>query len=60
MKNLKDIDQIMVPARMTGYFQTLDIAINKPLKHHMRKEITEFIENTIVRNHPRNFLRQGL
>jgi hypothetical protein len=51
MKNFlaeKKIDQIMIPAGMTGYLQTLVIAINKPFKDDLRMEINEYIENRMV------------
>lgn len=63
MKNFlaeRKIDQIMIPAGMTGYLQTLDIAINKPFKDHLRMEINEYIENRMVRNHRGNFVKPGL
>ncbi|KFM75291.1 Pogo transposable element with KRAB, partial [Stegodyphus mimosarum] len=56
----RKIDQIMIPAGMTGYLQTLDIAINKPFKDHLRMEIIEYIENRMVRNHRDNFVKPGL
>ncbi|KFM65111.1 hypothetical protein X975_10092, partial [Stegodyphus mimosarum] len=51
MKNFlaeKNFDQIMISAGITGYFQTLDIAINKPFKDHLRMEINEYIENRMA------------
>ncbi|KFM70044.1 Pogo transposable element with KRAB, partial [Stegodyphus mimosarum] len=45
---------------MTGYLQTLDIAINKPFKDHLRMEINECIETRMVRNHRGNFVKPGL
>ncbi|KFM74335.1 Cysteine dioxygenase type 1, partial [Stegodyphus mimosarum] len=51
MKNFlaeRKIDQIMIPAGMPGYLQTLDIAINKPFKDHLQMEINEYIENRMM------------
>ena len=43
---------------MTGYLQTLDIAIKKPFKDHLRMEINEceYIENRMLRNYRYNFV----
>ena len=49
------IDQIIIPAGMTAYLQTLDIAINKPFKDHLCMEINDYIENRMVRNDRGNF-----
>ena len=54
------IDQIMFPAGMTAYLQTLDIAINRPLKDHLRKEINDCIENRMIRNDRGNFVKPKL
>ncbi|KAL7989972.1 hypothetical protein Chor_012638 [Crotalus horridus] len=34
----RGIDQIMIPAGMTAYLQTLDIVINKPFKNYLHRE----------------------
>ena len=63
MKNFlaeRRIDQIMIPAGMTAYLQTLDIAINKPFKDHLRMEINDYIENRMTRNQRGNFVKPGL
>lgn len=63
MKNFlaeRRIDEIMIPAGMTGYLQTLDIAINKPFKDHLRMEINDYIENRMVRNKRGNFVKPKL
>ncbi|KAF6362058.1 R3H domain containing 1 [Rhinolophus ferrumequinum] len=54
------IDQIMIPAGMTAYLQTLDIAINKTFKDHLRMEINEYIENRMERNQHGNFVKPSL
>ncbi|XP_034967923.2 pogo transposable element with KRAB domain [Zootoca vivipara] len=54
------IDQIMIPAGMTAYLQTLDIAINKPFKDHLRMEINDYIENRMTRNQRGNFVKPNL
>ncbi|XP_069816622.1 uncharacterized protein [Dendropsophus ebraccatus] len=54
------IDQIMIPAGMTAYLQTLDIAINKPFKDHLRAEINDYIENRMERNVRGNFVKPRL
>ncbi|CAI9726390.1 Hypothetical predicted protein [Octopus vulgaris] len=38
----------MIPAGMTSHLQTLDIAINKPFKDHLRMEINDYIENRMA------------
>ena len=45
---------------MTAYLQSLDIAVNKPFKDHLRVEINEYIENRMVRNQRGNFLKPNL
>ena len=45
---------------MTAYLQTLDIAINKPFKDHLRMEINDYIENRMVRNDRGNFVKPKL
>ena len=40
------IDRMMIPAAMTGYPQTLDIAINKAFKDPLRMEMNEYILKT--------------
>ena len=54
------IDQIMIPAGMTPYLQTLDIGVNKPFKDNLRIEINEYIENRMVRNARGNFVKPSL
>ena len=63
MKNFlveRGIDQIMFPAGMTAYLHTLDIAINKPFKDHLCKEINDHIENRKIRNDRGNFVKPKL
>jgi len=63
MKNFlheRRIDQIMIPAGMTAYLQTLDIAINKPFKDYLRVEINDYIENRMERNVRGNFVKPRL
>ena len=63
MKNFlidRRIDQIMIPAGMTAYLQTPDIAINKPFEDHLRIEVNDYIENRIERNQLRNFVKPSL
>lgn len=63
MKNFlaeRRIDQVMIPAGMTAYLQTLDIAINKPFKDHLRTEINEYTENRLERNQRGNFVKPKL
>jgi len=51
MKNFlveRRIDQIMIPVGIN--LQSLDIAVNKPSKDHLRVKINEYIENRMVRN----------
>ncbi|KHJ41118.1 centromere binding protein B, DNA binding protein [Trichuris suis] len=54
------IDQVMIPAGMTAYLQTLDIGINKPFKDNLRIEINYYIENKMERNQRGNFMRPTL
>ena len=54
------IDQIMIPAGMTAYLQTLDITINKPFKDHLCKEINDYIKNRMIRNDCGNFVKPKL
>nr|KAF6309698.1 hypothetical protein mPipKuh1_009148 [Pipistrellus kuhlii] len=56
----RKIDQIMIPAGMTAYLQTLDIAINKPFKDNLRMEINDYIENRMERNQRGNFVKPKL
>jgi len=44
------IDQIMIPAGMTAYILTRDIARNKPCMDHLRMETNDYIENRMLRN----------
>lgn len=63
MKNFlaeRRIDQVMIPAGMTAYLQTLDIAINKPFKDHLRMEVNDYIENRMERNQRGNFVKPCL
>ena len=46
----------MIPAGMTAYLQTLDIAINKPFKDHLCTEVNDYIENRMERNQRGNFV----
>jgi hypothetical protein len=50
----------MISAGMTGYLLALDIVINKPFKDQLRMEISDCIENRMVRNHLGNFVKPGL
>ncbi|XP_077136662.1 uncharacterized protein LOC143793513 isoform X2 [Ranitomeya variabilis] len=62
MKNFlheRKIDQIVIPAGMTAYLQTLDIAINKPFKDHLRTEMNDYIKNRMQRKHG-NFVKPRL
>lgn len=54
------VDQIMIPAGMTGYLQSLDIAINKPFKDELHKEVNDYIENRMKRNQRGNFVKPNL
>ncbi|XP_060124346.1 general transcription factor II-I isoform X2 [Zootoca vivipara] len=54
------IDQIMIPAGMTAYLQTLDIAINKPFRDYLHMEINDYIENRMARNQRGNFVKPSL
>ena len=54
------IDQIMIPAGMTAYLQTLNIAINKPFKDHFRTAINDYIENRMEKNQRGNFVKPSL
>nr|KAF6391794.1 DnaJ heat shock protein family (Hsp40) member C17 [Pipistrellus kuhlii] len=56
----RKIDQIMIPAGMTTYLHTLDIAINKPFKDNLRMEINDYIENRMERNQHGNFVEPKL
>ncbi|XP_077109832.1 uncharacterized protein LOC143766214 isoform X1 [Ranitomeya variabilis] len=63
MKNFlheRKIDQIMIPAGMTAYLLSLDIAINKPFKDNLRLEINDYIENRMERNQRGNFVKPKL
>ena len=60
MKNFlaeRRIDQVMIPAGMTSYLQTLDLVINKPFKDHLRKEVNNYIENRMERNQRGNLIK---
>jgi len=56
----KKIDQIMIPAGMTAYLQSLDLVINKPFKHYLRIEVNDYIEHRMERNHRGNFIKPNL
>ncbi|ESO02798.1 hypothetical protein HELRODRAFT_174216 [Helobdella robusta] len=63
MKNFlaeRRVDQVMIPAGMTAYLQTLDIAINMPFKDYLRLEINDYIENRMSRNKNNNFVKPNL
>jgi len=63
MKNFlseRRIDQVMIPGGMTDYLQTLDLAINKPFKDNLHKEIDDYIEHRMVRNVRGNFVKPKL
>lgn len=65
-KEMKDylhgrkVDQIMIPAGMTPYLQTLDIGINKPFKDYLKIELNDFIENRMIRNTRGNFVKPSI
>lgn len=54
------IDQVMIPAGMTAYLQTLDIAINKPFKDFLRQEINDYIQHRLDRNQRGNFVKPSI
>jgi len=54
------IDQIKIPAGMTAYLQTLDIAINKPFKDHLHIVVNDYFENRMERNQLGNFVKPSL
>lgn len=54
------VDQIMIPAGMTGYLQTLDIVINKPFKDVLRAQMNDYISNRLRRNERGNFIKPSL
>jgi DDE superfamily endonuclease/Tc5 transposase DNA-binding domain len=54
------IDQVMIPAGMTPYLQSLDIAVNKPFKDYLAAEVNDYIANRMVRNVRNNFVKPGL
>lgn len=54
------IDQIMIPDGMTGYFQTLYIAVKKPIKNFLREETDDYIEHRMERNVYRNTVKPNL
>ena len=45
---------------MTDRLLTLDIAINKLFKDHLRMEINDYMENRMVRNERGNFVKLRL
>lgn len=54
------IDQVVIPAGMTSYLQSLDIAINKPFKDSIREEINDYIEHRMQRNERGNFVKPSV
>ncbi|KAM4029731.1 LOW QUALITY PROTEIN: uncharacterized protein ACNLHF_022387 [Anomaloglossus baeobatrachus] len=56
----RNVDQIMIPAGMTAYLQTLDIAVNKTFKDNLRMEINDYIDNRMERNQRGNFVKPKL
>lgn len=58
--NKRRIDQIMIPAGMTSYLQSLDLVINKPFKDYLRIEVNDYIEHRMERNQRGNFIKPNL
>lgn len=56
----RKIDQIMIPAGMTTYLQTLDIAVIKPFKEYLHMEMNDYTENRVERNQGGSFVKPGL
>lgn len=54
------INQVMIPAGMTGYLQSLDIVINKPFKDNVRVRVNDYVENRMVRNERGNLTKPSL
>lgn len=54
------IDQIRIATRMVAHFQTLDIAINKPLKHNVLTESNDLIENRMEKDQRGNFMNHQI
>lgn len=50
----------MIPAVMTAYLQTLDIAINKAFKDHLRMEVNDYIENKMESRQRGKFVKPSL
>ena len=44
------IDQVMILGEITGYLQSLDIAINKPFKDHLCTDFNNYIEHPMEIN----------
>ena len=58
--NKRRIDQIMIPAGMSSYLQSLDLVINKPFKDYLRIEVNDYIEHRMERNQRGNFIKPNL
>ncbi|KAL7986472.1 hypothetical protein Chor_011638 [Crotalus horridus] len=56
----RGIDQITIPAGMSAYLQTLDIAISKPFKDHLHREINDYMDKRMERDQGGNVVRPGL
>jgi DDE superfamily endonuclease len=46
----KRIDQVMIPAEMTCYLQSLDLCINKPFKDQIKVQVNANIGHRMVKN----------
>ena len=56
----RKVDQVMIPAGMTGFLQSLDTGVNRPFKQYMREEVHDYIENRSERNSRGNFIKPKL